>query len=528
MKAVRITILLLMLINALQAKLYWIFLEDDPKRPKATLSERAQNRIASRADKFVEGNRSVLPYHVNRLQELGLEIYTQSRFLNAVSAEIQNQEELARVQGLPFVLSVQPVGSRQARTPIEAIQDAGLAKLSDFHYGNSLVQNEMLGVTTLHEYGYDGNGLLLAIFDTGFNRSHPAFDLMDILEVYDFVDHDTDVSTSFISNHGDDVLSVVGGYVPGELIGPAYGASYVLARTEDMSSETRVEEHNWLAAVEWADSLGADIISSSLVYFDFDGSSEDYPLSALDGNTTIIAQAANLAAARGMLVVNANGNSGPAEMSLWSPNDSPHVLSVGAVKSDREIASFSSRGPTYDGRIKPDVVAMGASVRMVSGDSGYKFGNGTSYSTPLIAGLAALLMQNAPGLSPDSIISIFRNSGDRATNPDNTYGYGIPDIVHLFEPLNDNQFMDNVIYPNPSELGFIQMVLPHQIADAPDEAYLFDITGRRLSPLKATMISNTTLRFTLPSGMPLANQLFIVGVQINDRVYSGKFIYIKS
>jgi len=277
---------------------------------------------------------------------------------------------------------------------------------------------QILNIPPIHDYGYDGSGVLIAVFDTGFNTDHPAFDKIQILDAYDFVEEDADPYLFGPDAHGTQVLSVLGGYFPGELIGPAHGSSFLLARTENTASETPAEEDNWIAAMEWADSLGADIISASLNYLDFDGTANDYPYSALDGNTATITQAANIAASRGILVVNSIGNEGPADSSLWTPADSPHVLSVGAVTPSREIASFSGRGPTADGRTKPDVVAMGTSVYMMLNDDRFRTGQGTSYSTPQIAGLAALLLQSHPTLMPDSVISIYGTAVDFFKNLD--------------------------------------------------------------------------------------------------------------
>lgn len=518
----------MLLLNTAHARLYWVFLVDDPGRPPAVISEKAADRVALRGNLRIPGSKLVLPDHIAEIEFLGFKIKTASRFLNAVSVDVQSEEDIYTLKQLPFVIDMQPVGQRPSRKPVAFDSETSLARITQFEYGDSYTQNAMLGIPALHNYGYDGAGVLIGIFDTGFNQVHPAFDAMDIVKTYDFVDQEVDVTTTYLSNHGDDVLSVIGGYAPGELIGPAYGASYLLARTENIGSETRQEEHNWMAAVEWADSLGVDIISSSLVYFDFDGTGEDYPISALDGQTTIVAQAANIAAARGILVVNANGNDGPGDMTLWPPADSPDVLSVGAVGPDEVITGFSGRGPTYDGRIKPDVVAQGSSVQMVSGTSGYKLGQGTSYSTPAVAGLAALLLQAAPDISPDSIISIFKANGDRASNPDNIYGYGIPQFAYLFEPIGGDQFLNNLTFPNPSTYDFIHLVLPHRIPGDVDDAKLYNIRGQYLGELAVEKVSGTTLRLNLPDDTLLADQLLIASVRIDDKRYTGKFVYIKS
>jgi subtilisin family serine protease len=281
--------------------------------------------------------------------------------------------------------------------------------------------------------------------------------------------------------------------------------------------------------MEWADSLGVDIINSSLSYFQgFDDPNEDYPISALDGQTTISARAANIAAARGILVVNSAGNEGSAASSIWPPSDSPHVLSVGSVNSQQEISNFSGRGPTYDGRIKPNVVAQGSLVYMASGTNGYIRGNGTSFSAPQIAGLAALLLQAQPHLSPDSVISIFQNHGDQASSPDNSYGWGIPDLTSLFPKWKADNSKHCLVYPNPGQAGEIRMILSDPVSALPELAILYDIQGREVAALSMTQESRRIIKISIPSRLGLASQLMIISVKSGNRVYAGKFVYLNS
>ncbi|MCF6237886.1 MAG: S8 family peptidase [Candidatus Marinimicrobia bacterium] len=503
---------------------HWVFFEDDPARPPVKLTVRAEQRLAERGSPMAKGRRGVAPAYIAALNQTGVRIRHISRFLNAVSVEIEHDEQLEYLTQLPFVNLIRPVAQRMITAPV---QDQQLARISELSYGPSFTQSEMLHIPAIHDLGYDGSGVLIGVFDTGFIMNHPVFDQLDIQDRYDFVDHEVDPS-GVGHEHGINTLSILGGYYPGEVIGPAFGATYLLARTENNNSETRVEEDNWVAALEWADSLGVDIVSSSLNYRDFDGTADDYPPSAIDGETAIITRAANIAAERGILVVNSASNDGPSPGSIWPPADSPQALIVGAINSDGDIMSWSSRGPTYDGRLKPDVVAMGAAVYMASSINSYRTSNGTSFSTPLIAGLAALLIQAHPQLSPDSIIAIFHNHGDRAGSPDNSYGYGLPDLRDFFQRLYNDPSNSSLVYPNPSSGQLVNLVLPNPVAQLVEEANLINIKGQIIASLATTSISEYTLQVNLPTHVFLADQLYLITLQVGNRVYSGKLIYIKS
>ena len=492
------------------------------------MTPRAEQRLQLRGSKNPFGKYAVSESYLDQLRAAGYQIRHTSRFLNAVSIIIDDPSQLSELQALPFVLSIKPV-ARHPRDRNESFSDAShLGRPSTLSYGASATQNEMLNIPEIHNLGYDGSGIIVGVFDTGFLTDHPAFDNLDILAQYDFIDDEMDASGPG-HEHGINVLSAIGGYLPGELIGPAYKATYLVARTEDAYSESRSEEDNWVAALEWADSLGVDIISTSLNYFqDFDDPSEDYPFSALDGQTTISAMAANIAASRGILVVNSAGNEGSSASSIWPPSDSPHVLSVGSVNSQQEISYFSGRGPTYDGRIKPDVVAQGSLVYMASGSNGYIRGNGTSFSAPQIAGLAAMLLQAQPSLAPDSVIAIFKNQGDNASAPNNSYGWGIPDLTTQFAKLRPGNSKNCMVYPNPGGYGDIQMVLSGSISTAPEMATLYDIRGREIAHLSVTLESGNIVKINIPFSLNLANQLIIVSVKTGDKFFSGKFVFLKS
>jgi subtilisin family serine protease len=272
------------------------------------------------------------------------------------------------------------------------------------------------------------------MMDTGFRKDHQAFQLAfsegRVLAEWDFINHDGNTQNeagdpSGQHDHGTMTWSTLGGAADGNLYGPAYGASFILAKTEDVSGETPIEEDNWVAGMEWADSIGADVISSSLGYIDW------YSYSDLDGNTAVITIAADIAAQRGIVVCNAMGNEGSGSGSLIAPADADSIISCGAVYGSGDIVYFSSRGPTYDGRIKPEVCAQGVSTRCAnpSGTTGYTYADGTSLSTPLIGGTAAVILSAHPSWTPMQVREAMMESGDHSTSPDNDYGWGIPDIL---------------------------------------------------------------------------------------------------
>jgi len=365
--------------------------------------------------------------------------------LNAVSVEA-TPSAISKLSEFDFVSKIdivkklkripepQVVSSRES----EKISQKNITTSQALEYGASLTQNEQINIPAVHELGYTGTGVVIAIFDSGFNRlTHEAFSQMNIAGVWDFVNDDNDVGDQAdmgIGDHGTNTLSTVGGFSPGNLIGPAYGATYYLAKTENTESELHVEEDNWCAAAEWADTNGAHIITSSLGYTVFD-TGGDYTSSDLDGDTTIVTLCADLAAENGIVVINSAGNSGQGVTTIGAPSDGHSVLAVGAVTGNGFRSSFSSVGPSADGRIKPDVMAMGTSVRMASSasDTAYANYNGTSFSCPLTAGVAALVLESNNSLTAAQVLDILRDSGDQSLTPDNQYGHGILDALAAVE-----------------------------------------------------------------------------------------------
>ncbi len=365
---------------------------------------------------------------IARVEEAGVRVRGCSRWLNAVSGVVRGAD-LRTLAALPMVRHVTPVG--RYHNPRFETAKATAGGADDPLYGPGYDQVDLIQATDLHgDYGLSGQGIRIALLDSRFDREHECLRHLKVFAEWDFVDGDPNTAyetgdpTDDRAGHGTMTLSVIGGYRAGRLIGPAYGADYVLARTELSSSETPVEEDYWVQGLEWAESLGVDIVSSSLGYLDW------YGWQDLDGNTAVTTRAADMAVSKGVLVVNSAGNEGEGDGihgTLIAPADGDSVLAVGAVWSNEYRASFSSVGPTADGRVKPDVMGQGAAAYVASPSDfdGYQSANGTSFSAPLVAGLAALLLEAHPEWTPWDVITALKSTASRAHAPDVYYGWGI-------------------------------------------------------------------------------------------------------
>lgn len=459
-------------------------------RPEQYLSQRSILRRQKQNIPVLERDLPVNPAYINQLRQAGATVAFQSRWLNAVLVEatdavIANVQKLAIVKGLEFGRSLS--GARlkvsvQAIPAATATQARKLGALEPLSYGTSLNQVTQLGVDRMHEQGYHGEDILIGVMDAGFRNADkvnflkPLFDEQRVVATFDFVDQETSVYED--DSHGLSCLSAIAGTVDNQLYGTAFKSRFVLLRTEDAASESRLEEANWVFGAEYADSAGVDVISSSLGYTQFDDASTSYTYQNLDGKTALSTRAAQVAAETGMVVVVAAGNEGNDSWRyLSAPSDAASVLAIGAVNQTGQRATFSSFGPSADGRVKPDLAARGQGT--VIGDPGGSIvlGNGTSFATPLVAGLVAGFWQAHPRLTAAQVTTALRQSGSQFGNPDDALGYGIPNFERA--SVLAESFSELLIYPNPfSDVEPLSVFWGDVAPNVPLNATLTDLSGR--------------------------------------------------
>jgi subtilisin family serine protease len=380
----------------------------------------------------------VSPDYIDEIKYTGVTIRTVSKWLNAVSVS-GTIEQLRSISDFPFVKKIDPVYGGKRKSPVQRSLLKSSTELGRSDYGPSYDQLDQINVIAAHEAGYTGAGVRVLMLDTGYYTDHEAIHEEQVIAEWDFINNDGETQNEegdpdSQHNHGTYTLSALGGRFDGELYGPAYGAEFLLAKTEDVSQEVPIEEDQYVAGLEWGESLGADIASSSLGYIDW------YEFEDLDGMTAVTTIAVNTAIENGMVVVTAVGNSGTGGIVV--PADSENVIACGAVDSNGNIASFSSQGPTADGRIKPEVCALGVSTYCagVNSTSAYRYENGSSLATPLVAGAAACVLQAHPDWTPQQVREALMMTASDPENPDNQYGWGIIDVIEAINYNNPNPF----------------------------------------------------------------------------------------
>jgi len=441
--------------------------------------------------------------YINRIISVGVEVRRESKWLNALSV-FASMEQIQTIAGMNFVTRIQPVAKlrRGKHKTINNMTHNERRNSSLMDYGLAQTQIEMMNCDLAHDIGYFGQGVRILVIDTGFDLTHEAFDSLHVIDQWDFINDDNNTANETDSethdnqhNHGTSVLSIMGAYVPGTLIGPAFGSEYLLAKTEIVAEEIQQEEDNYVAALEWGEANGADVVNSSLGYLDW------YSYCDMDGNTAITTIGVDIAASLGLVCVTSAGNwanedppEDPCESLSYyisAPADADSVIAVGAVSADSLIVYFSSRGPSYDGRIKPEVSALGVGVAAANPSGGYsEFYSGTSASSPLVAGVAAVLLSANPQWTNMEVREALMMTASQADMPNNDYGYGLVNIWSAIfynysgstiPPQRPASFSLNTVYPNPFNPS---VTLSISMARASLVTInIFDINGRRITTI---------------------------------------------
>lgn len=522
-----VTLFTLAIVSQAQEKLI-VKLEDKTSKyysidhPEDFLSQRALDRRAKHGIAIDVRDLPVSPEYIDQIVAKGFVVTNEIKWLNTLIVEGAQKEA---IETLPFVKSVvvaQQPNRKATEKPFflnEEVGDHLMPQKSTqqvldnvYDYGQGLNQIEMLNGHLVHNAGYDGEGMVIAVLDAGFNNANnlEVFDSLfmndRILGTANFVNEE-DIYNTSISAHGTNVLSTMGAYLPGEFVGTAPQASYYLIRTEDSADEYLLEEYYWVDGAEYAESVGADVINSSLGYTEnFSDPANDHTYQDMDGNTTPITIGADIAASKGILVVNSAGNSGQGSwFYLGAPSDGDSVLSVGAVDASGNYVAFSSKGPSYDGRVKPNVAAKGSSATVASQYGGITYANGTSFSSPITAGMVASIWQAFPNLSNMELMSLIEQYGSQYNNPDSLMGYGIPDYGAMLnvigiEQIEGDYLHDIKVSPNPFDDRIeIQSATDNKLV----RLALYSTSGVKLKKESVSGITNyvfTDLKM-LPSGV---------------------------
>lgn len=529
---------------------YWVEFKDKNgssfslKAPDAYLSQKALDRRSKQNILISISDLPVSPTYVNEIKTMDITIVNQSKWLNAILVSCSDSNKISSIRALPYVksvrkmegsLSAKAISKFESESDIRAVASEKYTNpslASGFNYGASFKQANQIGADCLHNLGYHGQGMTIAVLDAGFFDVNilPVFDSLrlnnQLLGTRDFISGDTMVYEDF--PHGMNVLSCMVGNLPGKIVGTAPKAKYWLLRTEDANSESISEEITWLVGAEFADSVGADIINSSLGYNYFDNSADNHTYSDLDGNTTIITKAADLAASKGIMVVSSAGNfGGPPWYKISAPADADSILSVGAVDSAGFIASLSSRGPSFDGRVKPNTVARGLQA-VIAGNSGdITTSSGTSFSSPITAGAVACLWQANPSITNMELLSAIHQSSNQFSNPDSIKGYGIPNfcvantiLTGIEKPeLNSDRLN---VHPNPFNDNF--NITFYSIKKQTVFIELYDISGRVIFKKQEHVSANSSNIFNIPVTKTLSNGMYLLQLTTPDKNFFKKII----
>lgn len=510
---------------------FWVELSDKGNVDETTYqsADLFSDRAILRREKHnVPLHYSDFPVHdqyLSSLKKMDLQILKKSKWFNGVMICSSDTTLVDSLGALPFVKNIDTLGAKLATITNRHNSKFDAVLVEEHIHGQANNQIEMVGGLSLHNQGFRGQGIHIAVFDAGFGNANElgAFSHLfandQLLGTWDYVEGNANVYEN--SYHGMSVLSTMAGMIEGEYVGTSPGASYWLLKTEDPSSETLTEEYNWAIAAEFADSVGVDIINSSLGYTTFDTPSQNHSYLDLDGTTTIISQAATLAARKGMIVCNSAGNSGNKSWKyIGAPADADSILSIGAVDAEQQIAAFSSFGPSADGRVKPNVSAQGSSTAIINRNNGVTYSNGTSFSSPIVAGMTACLWQAHYDKTNMQLIDAIIRSAHLYQSPNNQYGYGIPNFSLANAILSDKKNVDIpdlAIYPNPA---FSETTISiYTGMESNIEYVIFDLQGKLLQSEQLKW-NYSTFDVKLPM---LESGMYFIKVNTNSTSITQRF-----
>ena len=484
--------------------------------------------------------------YINGIILVGAEVHRKSKWLNAVSV-FASMDQIKTIAAMNFVKGIQPVVKlrRRKNKIINKMTYSRHRNSSLMDYGLAQTQIEMMNCDLAHNIGYFGQGVRILVIDTGFDLTHEAFDSLHVIDQWDFINDDNNTANETDSeandgqhNHGTSVLSIMGAYVPGTLIGPAFGSEFLLAKTEIVAEEIQQEEDNYVAALEWGEANGADVVNSSLGYLDW------YSYCDMDGNTAITTIGVDIAASLGLVCVTSAGNwanedppEDPCETLSYyisAPADADSVIAVGAVSADSIITNFSSRGPSYDGRIKPEVSALGVGVAVANPAGGYSvFYSGTSASSPLVAGAVAVLLSANPQWNNMEVREALMMTASQVDMPNNDYGYG---LVNIWSALFYNysgstittqhpaSFSLHTAYPNPFNPAVTLAVSVARLSMV--NITILDIKGRLITTICNEVLDVGNHQF-IWDATTQTNGIYIVRSTAGQTALSQKITLIK-
>jgi serine protease AprX len=518
----------------------WVYFNDKPDaefylaNPLEMLSQKSLDRRANQGIALDVQDVPVSSTYIAYVESVtGVTIMARSKWLNAlhIRGSEQNIRALTNfnfVNRIDFADNSLDVQGRREPIdkPVTNNKTATANKVQEtqvtYNYGSSFNQIEMLNGQVLHQQNFTGTGKTIAIMDNGFPgvpSAQPFARLNQNGKIeggYNFVQRGSSVYNG--GTHGTLVLSTMGGYTENQLVGTAPDASYYLFVTEDVAAENPVEESYWVEAAEMADSLGVDVINTSLGYYAYDNPAYSYTYADANGTTSFITRGANVAFTRGMMLVTSAGNSGATgNPNISVPADAFNTLSVGAVDATEQYAYFSSIGPTADGRVKPDVMAKGLAATLSTTDGTITTASGTSFSGPITAGMVACLWQALPDKTNSELLQIIKESADRYTNPDNLYGYGIPDFNLALRNalgLNDVKPVSFLLYPNPAK-NILKVQFPDKVKNG--ALLLYNSLGQKI-------LERTIAEGELVSVEDIPYGIYVYYISGGGKVQSGKIV----